>query len=570
MGALSKVVFPAVVSPGHRWRLVVSVLKLAACKRGRMWRAHLLLALGSLPLAPAVGSAEKRVALLPLHGMPVRNATLNQHDCCEWEWWEEHARVDQHAYPHCGSRAKFTSNSELWRAPWDWREERAGIEQKRHAQFARCSEERKLRAPVKSTSIIAYTSSGRPFLFAVFLTMVVFAYGAARYPDSSDFRDSDGEREEGDGMAEESVGDAPPGTEDDMEDHDDTSLYEPISGRVAMTVRAHNPDRMVDLDALAGHTTARALLRHSRSATGSISDGGGHAVVLPPKVYLAVQWHPGSQRVWQRLQHDMSKQDWILATCETFMLFIRRTACPALFRLLPELGEFVGPACGKQAGEVAFKKRSRGAIVTTVLLAALEKLAVDQMDDTLDWIVYVTLGDRLPLAGYVLNEDGFSPMAPLGLSGARLLDYFGQHSERYTYLILADIAVHQPLDCNQVNDVVWPLYKKRARSDRITRPAVVDLRADDMDQYDQYEKDGGWMKLKITPTRRSELAAEAIDAHAVGARSVLRESRLVGAGIFWNAPVRCNQTFVGLLLPPQYSTFCRWNEWNKVAQLRRI
>ena len=475
--------------------------------RGRLWCAGLLLTLGSLPLAATVGSDEEHAVLLPectAPGEHVHNATLNQHDRCECEWCKERARVDQPAYPCCGS-----SNNELWQTPWGWFEELAGIEQKRHAHFVRC-----------------------------LLIVLVFAYGAAFYANR-DLSESEAERGEDDDMAEEILSLGGLGDESDMEDDEETSTYEPISNRVVMAIGAHISDRMVDLDALAGHTSARALLHHARSATGSISDGGGQAVVLPPKVYLAVHWEPGSQRVWQRLQHDISSEDWILATSETFMLFIRRTACPALFKLLPDLGEFVGPACGRQAGRVAFKKRSRGAILTTTLLAALEKVAVDGMDETLDWVVYVTVADRLPLAGYVLNADGVSPMAPLGLSGARLLDYFGQHLERSTYLILADVAVHQSLDCNQAQDARWPLYKKRARSDRTMRPAVVDLRADEMDQYDQYERASGWMKLKLSPSRRRELAAEAIDAHAVGVRSTLRESRLAGAGRFWTAPVRC-------------------------------
>ena len=65
-------------------------------------------------------------------------------------------------------------------------------------------------------------------------------------------------------------------------------------------------------------------------------------------------------------------------------------------------------------GRVVFARRARGAIVTATLLAALAKVAVDELDETLGHVVYVTLADRLPLAGYALNEDGVSLLAPLG------------------------------------------------------------------------------------------------------------------------------------------------------------
>jgi len=586
-----------------------------------MWCAGLLLALGSLPLAATVGSVEERAVPPPLHGEQVDNATLNQHDRCEWERCEGRARVDQHAYPHRGS-----SNNESWRTPWEWCEEHAGIEQpvqvdepKLKHRMSRSQEQWRepsplspplppplslppspsssspstppwsparssltvpmpsrpprpsLHLPAMASFSIAFTAAGRPFLFAVLLTVAVFAYGAARYADSDLGGSDGGECEEGDEMAEEPPAALEGLLDDDMEDTNETSPNEPISKRVAMATGAHKSNRMVDLDALAGHTTARALLRHARSATASISDGGGQAIVLPPKVHLAVRWDPGSQRVWYRLQHNLSSEDWILATCETFMLFIRRNACTALFEVLPDLGEFVSPACGNQEGRVVCKKRSRGAISPAVLLGALEKLAVDELDETLGSVVFVSFGDRLPLAGYALNEDGVSPMAPLGLSGARALDYFGQHLEPSTYLILADVAVRQPHNCNTAGDVVWPLLKKRARSDRTMRPAVVNLRADEIDQYDQYGKDSGWLKIKLSPNRRRELAADAIDAYAVGARSVIRESRLAGAGEFWTGPVRRTRT-----VSDNYSVAspllasCRHTEWNKVAQPRQM
>jgi hypothetical protein len=473
----------------------------------------LLIVLSSKSLTVTVdSSAAPAVPMMMLHGGELAgNATLNEQERYAWEreWGlgRDHigrqAHIDRQVYRRCAS-----SDNGGWLTPWEWCEEHAGFE--------------------RQTS----TNAGSPWLLGVLLTAVVLAYATAASTSDGGFGDCADRPEEMEG--EEPAPRLPPDAPT-MEDECDTA-YEPRSPRVAMAAGLHASDRMVDLDGLAGRSTASAILDHVR--------GGGQAVTLPLKVYLATQWERGNQRVWRRLQHHIDSKDWILCTSETFTLFIRRAACPALLHLLPDFGEFVGPARGKQVGRVVFARRARGAIVTATLLAALAKVAVDELDETLGHVVYVTLADRLPLAGYALNEDGVSLLAPLGHLGERLLDYFGQHRDPATCLFFADVAAHVPLSSNEANDAWWPVHAKRSRADRITRPAVVNLGDSEIDQYNQHGLDGGWVKLRLSPRRRRELAEDAIDAHPVAARSELHKSRWHGAGIFWTGPVHlgCNRT----------------------------
>jgi hypothetical protein len=217
------------------------------------------------------------------------------------------------------------------------------------------------------------------------------------------------------------------------------------------------------------------------------------------------------------------------------MLFVKRAVCPLLMRELHDLGEFVQPAVGNAAGRVVFAKRKRGAIGTSILLAAIERAAMEGGDERLAEIVLVSVGDRLPLHNYPVP----SPMAPLGHTGRRLLDFFGQHPDESTYLMFADVAVHVPLSSDPLTgDTIWPLYAKLSAAERLLRPApVVNLASREMDQYNQYGMGAGWMKLRFSPNRRMQLAEAAIDSHAEAARDELWSSRRRGTGAFWDAAV---------------------------------
>ena len=465
-----------------------------------------------------------------------------------------------------------------------------------------------------SVSIAAHASAA-PWLY---LLAALFAVAAARsgataytYSDLSDMEDSEPESP---GARED------PHTPDGAEPVDEHPLFGPepeLSSRVDIGI-AHDPGRRVDLDALAGQTTAGDLLHQERSAVRSVSEGGGRQVfnalaithstphrltipyllphpvaqvVIPLKVYLATHWHPGSTRLWYRLQHHMAFATWILCTSESFMLFIKRDVVQLLMRKLYNLGEFVRPAEGHSVDKVVFAKRKRGPIGTHSLLAALEQVALEQGDESLQYVVYVTVGDRLPLHNYPLP----SPMAPLGHAGARLLDYFGQHPKSSTHLLFVDVAVHGPLyHDTATGDTTWPLFLKRSRAERLARPAAVNLYPSEMDQYNQHGMDGGWMKVRTAPWRRRQLAADAIDAHAPAARDELRTSRLDGSGPFWEDPVRFGYlhaylltclltylptyllslphsatTYFALALLPKFIT-CRCSGLNKAVQQRRI
>ena len=473
--------------------------RLLAIVRGEMLCAGLLLVLDIRSLSVAVSSSAAPVVPMITDEL-ADNATVNGHERCAWEWElrlecgqvGRQAQIDRQAYPHCES-----SGDGLRLTPWGWSEER-------------------------QTSATA----GSCWLLGALLTAVVLAYATAGSTSDCDFGDCAGRPEEMEG--EEPAAPRVPPDATAMDDGCETA-HEPRSPRVAMADGLQATDMMVDLDAIAGQTSASALLAHVR--------GGGRAVTLPLKVYLATKWERGNQRLWRRLQHHVAYKDWILCTSETFTLFIRRAACPALLELLPDLGEFVGCALGKLEGRVAFASRARGAILTSTLLAALAKVAVDELDERLGHLIYVTVADRLPLAGYALDEDGVSLLAPFGHVGADLLDYFGQHRDPDTHLFFVDVAARVPLSSNAVNDTWWQLYRKRSRADRATRPAVVNLGDSEIDQYDQHGRNGGSVKLRLSPRRRRELAEDAIDAHALDTRSELHKSRWHGAGFYWTAPV---------------------------------
>jgi len=499
--------------------------RLLAIVRGEMPCTGLLLVLGSRSLSAALSSSAAPVLPMITVDELRDNATVNGHERCAWEWElrlecgqvGRQAQIDRQAYPHCES-----SGDGLRLTPWGAR-----------------SEERHTSA-----------TAGSCWLLGVLLTAVVLAYATAASTSDCDFGDSAGRPEEVEGE-EPAAPRVPPDDASAMDDGCETA-HEPRSPRVAMAAGLHATDMMVDLDAIAGQTSASALLAHVR--------GGGRAVTLPLKVYLATQWERGNQRLWCRLQHHVAKADWILCTTETCTLFIRRAACPALFELLPDLGEFVGPALGKMEGRVAFARRARGAILTSTLLAALAKVAVDELDERLGHVIYVTVADRLPLAGYALDEDGVSLLAPFGHTGADLLDYFGQHRDPATHLFFVDVAARVPLSSNAVNDAWWQLYRTRSPADRATRPAVVNLGASEIDQYDQHGRNGGSIKLRLSPRRRRQLAEDAIDAHALDARTELHKSRWHGAGFYWTAPVcifvrqlntaRCMRVAACLASPP--------------------
>ena len=474
--------------------------------RGEMPCTGLLLVLGSRLLSGAVSGPAASVMSVKELAVAAGNATWNGLESCAWERRLEchqvgrQAQIDRQAYPYCESIADGLRLGD---------DPSAGFERQTAARAGSCWE------------------------LVVLLTAVVLAYDAAASSFDHDFGDGADSQHAMEG--EEPVGRRVPLDAAGMED-DSEIAHEPISPRVAMADWHSSGTVMADLDAIAGQTSASALLAHVRS--------GGRAVTLPLKVYLATQWDRGNQRLWRRLQHHISSEDWILCTSETFTLFIRRAACPALLRLLPDLGEFVGPAGGKQVGRVAFARRARGAILTSTLLAALAQVAVDEFDERLGHVVYVTVGDRLPLAGYALDGDGVSLLAPFGHTGADLLDYFGQHQDPNTHLFFVDVAARVPLTRNAAGDAWWPLYRKRSRADRITRPAVVNLGDSEMDQYDQHGRDGGSIKARLSRVRRRVLAEDAIDAHTVDARSELHKSRWRGIGMYWTAPVRfaCNET----------------------------
>jgi len=219
------------------------------------------------------------------------------------------------------------------------------------------------------------------------------------------------------------------------------------------------------------------------------------------------------------------------------MLFVKRDVCPLLRLELHNLGEFVQPAVGNAAGRVVFAKRKRGAITTATLLAAIGHAASEAANASLAEIVYITVGDRLPLYNYPPS----SPMAPLGHTGEGLLNYFGQHPEASTFLIFADLALHVPLRSDPLTgDAIWPLYARRTATERLTRPPpAVDLPSRDMDQYNQHGMDAGWMKLRLSPTRRAALVEAAIKAQEEeeAARDELWSSRQRGSGPFWEAAV---------------------------------
>lgn len=461
--------------------------------------AALFLVLDSLRLAAVIGPAEKRAVPVPTgtlvvqHGLDGRNLSLR-------EWCDGLTCSDgPHRIPTCALRIQ------------EWR------------SFEEC---------VGSDEAGGIEELSPRFLLFALLSIMVLATGVVH-----EFMEHDAFDEPAEDAGD--TWNAPPQAhaEGYSEDGDGDTAFEPVSRRVDMTSCLHNPNRPMDLDALAGQTTASALLQHERDATRPVSEGGGRCISLPHKVHLATRWELGAQRLWRRLQPHMASDTWILCTTETFTLFIRRSACPALMNQLPALGEFVGPAIGHQAGRVVFAKRARGAIALATLLAALREAAIQAMNERLEEVVFVTFGDRLPFANYPLDELGVSPEAPLGLSGARLLNYFGQHPDRSTGLFFADVAVHDTLGTDAAGNVVWALYSKRSREERRWREAVVDLGASEMDQYDQHGMSAGWLKVKVNPGKRHELAEDAIDAHTVATRSLLRDSRLAGSGVWWDAPV---------------------------------
>ena len=494
----------------------------------------LFLVLGSLRLAATSGPVEKRAVPTPQATPHVIQVELDERNLSMWEWCGVYPGRTDHQRAHFALRNQEWRSSEECAIFDDGKEEVGPMlhTEDTPSLWVRISKQGRaclLPSPPPPPS----TPQLSPFLLLLALLTIVAFAGGATY-DLMDLTVFDEPAEETDDRA----GDQPPNqAEDDTEDTDGEPWLEPVSPKVDMTFCAHDPNRRVDLDAIAGQTTANALLQHERSATGPVSHGRGRAISLPHKVYLARLWERGAQRLWHRLQPHMDSDTWILCTSETYTLFVRRSVCPALMHQLPDLGEFVGPALGKQAGRVVFDKRARGAITLTTLLAALQKAASEAMDEQLEEVVFVSFADRLPLANYPLNEDGVSPEAPLGLTGARLLDFFGQHLDRSTCLFFADVAVHESLRFDENGDVVWSLLAKRSREERRGRKAVVDLGASEMDQYNQHGMSAGWMKLRLRPSRRRELAEDAIDAHTVETRSLLRDSRLSGSGIYWDAPV---------------------------------
>ena len=507
--------------------------------------ARCFLVLGSLRQAATTGRVPECAVLVPtLHGHDVIQQDNFSSHWCNWESCIE--RTDWEDDQECVLKGGGARKEEL-RTFWKI----AHIDDE-HAGRPVLRKEEELRAPLPPEppspapmpQSFLQPSSSPPlpplqlllYLLVALLTVVLAGADAVAH-DPFDLSVFDEPAKEANDEACEAP---PPGAGNMDVDGDTELLYEPVSRRVGIALGAHDPNRRADLDGIAAKTTASVLLDHARSATRSVSHGGGQSIALPSKVYLARQWERGNERVWHRLQPHMESDSWILCTDPlSFMLFIRRSACPALMHQLPELGEFVGPALGKQAGRVVFAKRARGPITLATLLAALQKAADAAMDEQLEEVVYGSFSDRLPLANYPLNEDGWCPEAPLGHTGARLLDFFTQHPGLSTFLFFADVAVHQPLNSDPTTaDTVWSLFSKRSSEERRVRRAVVDLGAHEMDQYDQFGMAGGWMKFKIGPNRRRVLAEDAIDAHTVPARTVLRDSRLSGSGVYWEAPVR--------------------------------